>query len=145
ALLGNQAGQFLCVKTADCLPILLVDERNHAVAAVNAGWRGTLLQIASKAVQEMEEQFGTLPTDLHAALGPAIGQCCFEVGPEVAVQFGAAPVRTKLNLVTMNQEQLVRTGVPASRIYFAELCTRCRAGEFHSYRKDRDQSGRMRS
>src|SRR5205823_616160 len=88
ALLSDTPGRLAGVKTADCLPILLADERHRAVAAVHAGWRGAVSQIAPKAVEAMAARWNTRPEDLHAAIGPGIGQCCFEVGPEVAVQFG---------------------------------------------------------
>ncbi len=87
ALATNQAGLLLGVQTADCVPILLADTHNHAVAAVHAGWRGTLARIAVKALGRMRMEFGTRPQDVVAALGPAIGRCCYEVGAEVAQAF----------------------------------------------------------
>ena len=89
ALLEDRPGAVVAVKTADCIPLLLVDERRRAVAAVHAGWRGTAAGIAARAVEEMRARFGTVPADLHAAIGPGIGKCCYEVGPEVAARFGA--------------------------------------------------------
>jgi YfiH family protein len=87
ASVTNQPGLLLGVQTADCVPILLVDPKKRAVAAVHAGWRGTLQRIAMKAIGRMHMQFGTRPADLLAALGPAIGGCCYEVGTEVAAAF----------------------------------------------------------
>jgi YfiH family protein len=83
----NRPGLLLGVQTADCVPILLVDPKKRAVAAVHAGWRGTLQRIVVKAVGKMQMQFKTKPADLLAAIGPAIGGCCYEVGTEVATQF----------------------------------------------------------
>jgi purine-nucleoside/S-methyl-5'-thioadenosine phosphorylase / adenosine deaminase len=83
----NRSGLLLAVQTADCVPILLVDPKNRAVAAVHAGWRGTLQRIVAKAIGKMQMQFGTKPADLLAAIGPSIGGCCYEVGTEVASQF----------------------------------------------------------
>lgn len=83
----NRPGLLLAVQTADCVPILLVDPRQPAVAAVHAGWRGTLQRIVAKAVGHMRMQFGSRPEDLLAALGPAIGGCCYQVGTEVASRF----------------------------------------------------------
>jgi YfiH family protein len=77
----------LAVQTADCVPILLVDPRNRAVAAVHAGWRGTLARIVEKTIGRMHMQFASQPADLLAAIGPAIGGCCYEVGTEVAATF----------------------------------------------------------
>jgi len=83
----NRPGLLLGVQTADCVPILLVDPKNRAVAAVHAGWRGTLARIAVKAIGQMQMDFKTRPADLFAAIGPSIGGCCYEVGTEVAIQF----------------------------------------------------------
>ncbi|MHB8526521.1 MAG: peptidoglycan editing factor PgeF [Candidatus Acidiferrales bacterium] len=89
ALTTRTLGLLLGIQTADCVPILLVDPRHRAVAAVHAGWRGTLARIAAKTVGRMTMEFETRPGDLLAALGPAIGRCCYEVGPEVAKEFAA--------------------------------------------------------
>ena len=83
----NRSGLLLAVQTADCVPILLVDPKNRAVAAVHAGWRGTLQRIVTKVIGKMQMQFGTKPADLFAAIGPSIGGCCYEVGTEVASEF----------------------------------------------------------
>ncbi len=146
ALVENIPGRLVGVKTADCLPILLADARLRAVAAVHAGWRGTVNGIARRAVEAMGQQFGTRPQDIHAAIGPGILECCFEVGPEVAAQFGvAAAGPVKIDLVAPNRAQLTDAGVPANQIYAAHRCTMCGVEEFHSYRRDREQSGRMLS
>ena len=83
----NRPGLLLGVQTADCVPILLVDPIKRAVAAVHAGWRGTLQRIVTKAIGKMQMEFGSKPADLLAAIGPSIGGCCYEVGTEVATQF----------------------------------------------------------
>jgi len=83
----NRPDLLLSVQTADCVPILLVDPKKRAVAAVHAGWRGTLQRIVVKAIGHMQMQFKTKPADLLAAIGPSIGGCCYEVGTEVATQF----------------------------------------------------------
>src|SRR5713226_1154669 len=89
ALITRLPGLLLAVQTADCVPILLADVRRRVVAAVHAGWRGTLRRIVQKTVGRMRMQFGTRPEDLVAALGPAIGGCCYEVGTEVSHAFHA--------------------------------------------------------
>ncbi len=89
ALITGSPGLLLGVQTADCVPILLADTRRRVVAAVHAGWRGTLARIAVKTLGQMRMEFGTQPRDVVAALGPAIGRCCYEVGPEVAQAFAA--------------------------------------------------------
>jgi hypothetical protein len=89
AAVTKSANLLLAVQTADCVPILLVDPKNRAVAAVHAGWRGTLARIVEKAIGRMQMQFGSQAADLLVAIGPAIGGCCYEVGTEVAVAFNA--------------------------------------------------------
>ena len=89
ALITNQPGLLLVVQTADCVPILLADKKRRAIAAIHAGWRGALQRIAEKAIGRMQMEFGTSPQDVIAALGPGIGQSCFEVGPEVVAEFAA--------------------------------------------------------
>jgi YfiH family protein len=144
ALLENRPGSVVAVKTADCMPILLADERQQAVAAVHAGWRGTAARIVAAAIDAMRRGFGTRPEDLHAAIGPGIGACCYEVGPEVMEQFGGQG-RGHLDLEAVNRRQLQESGVTPSRIYASHLCTMCRADEFHSFRRDREAAGRLYS
>lgn len=144
ALLENVAGAVVAVRTADCIPVLLVDVGRRAVAAAHAGWRGTAGGIVAKALSAMRERFGTDPADVHAAIGPGIGKCCYEVGPEVARQFGKQGT-SYLDLTEENRQQLIRAGVTPERIYASNLCTKCRPEEFHSFRRDRDDSGRLYS
>ena len=149
ALIENRPGSLVAVKTADCVPILVLDPRNRAVAAVHAGWRGSVREISTRAIAEMEKKFSSRAEDLHVAIGPAIGKCCYEVGPEVGTQFAAydpalrdvtQPVH--LDLVAINRRQVAASGVALERIYTSGLCTRCNE-EFHSYRRERQQAGRM--
>ena len=144
ALLESTPGHLVGVKTADCLPVLLVDEEHRAVAAVHAGWRGTVRGVVRAAVAKMREEFGTDPARLHAAIGPGIGKCCYEVGAEVAMQFGEAGP-CKIDLAAANRAQLLDAGVAGPRIYVAGLCTMCGVDDFHSYRRDRERAGRMLS
>ena len=144
ALLENEPGSIVAVKTADCMPVLLLDERRRAVAAVHAGWRGTVARIVPHAIEAMHQQFGTIPQDVHAAIGPGIGKCCYEVGPEVAAQFGGQG-RANIDLAGANWEQLRTAGILPERIYVSNLCTKCMGDEFHSYRRDREAAGRLYS
>ena len=142
ALITNTPGRSVAVKTADCLPILLVDAENRAVAAVHAGWRGTVRQIVCRAADSMRRHFGTCPADIRAVIGPGIGSCCYEVGPEVAAEFGRSG-RAYVDLAAENRRQLVTAGVPEAHIYSAGLCTQCRADDFWSYRREKEGAGRM--
>jgi polyphenol oxidase len=89
ALATASPGLLLAIQTADCIPILLVDPRHRVIAAIHAGWRGTLARIAPKTLGRMQMEFSTKPTDVLAAIGPGIGQCCYEVGPDVVKEFAA--------------------------------------------------------
>ena len=89
ASITSAPGLLLAVQTADCVPILLADAKRRVVAAVHAGWRGTLQRIVLKTIGRMQMVLGTRPKDIVAAMGPAIGGCCYEVGPEVAQAFAA--------------------------------------------------------
>ena len=144
ALLSQTPGRLVAVKTADCLPILLVDPVHRAVAAVHAGWRGTVRQICRRTADVMCHHFGTQAGDLYAAIGPGIGGCCFEVGPEVAAEFGQAG-RVRINLEEVNRQQLLDAGLAADKILCARLCTVCQVEHFWSYRRQKEGAGRMLS
>jgi polyphenol oxidase len=136
---GNRVG----IRTADCVPILMADPVKRAVAAVHAGWRGTVAEIARRAVDRMVERFDTKAADIRAAIGPCIAQCCFEVGPEVAERFGMPAERSRIDLVEANRRHLLAAGLPEANIDIAGLCTACDAERFHSFRRDKEASGRM--
>lgn len=130
--------------------MVIVDPRTRAVAAVHAGWRGVVAHIAPKTVEAMEAAFGSRPEDLEIAIGPGIGPCCFEVGPEVAVQFRAffperndLAERARVDLAETITRQLRRNGVIASQISTSGLCSCCNPELFESYRRDRENAARM--
>jgi YfiH family protein len=145
ALIDNTPGRLIAVKTADCIPILIVDPRKRAVGAVHAGWRGAVLMIAARAIQDMQRRFSSRPDELLVAIGPGIGKCCYEVGPEVARQFAEfVDSNRHVDLSSANRHQIAGCGVPLDHIYIANLCTMCHS-EFHSFRRDKQQAGRMLS
>ena len=123
----------LLLRFADCQPILLYDPVRHALGLVHAGWRGVALGIARRAVEAMQEAFGTQPKDLVAGLGPAIGPCCYTVGHEVAAAMGYAlpdwsqvmqvegEATWRLDLSAANAQLLAAAGV--RQIEAADLCT----------------------
>ena len=151
ALITDVPGLALAVRTADCLPILMADAKNRAVAAIHAGWRGTAQEIALETLRAMAKEFGTISENVVIAIGPGIGPCCYEVGAEVARQFSGwfpnyqaitnLPVR--IDLAEANIRQLRRNGGANGQIDPSSLCTRCLPGVFHSYRRDREAAGRM--
>lgn len=144
ALITNLPGLAISIRTADCYPILLADARNRAIAAIHAGWRGTASQIVVKALERMQQEFGTQAGDVSAAIGPGIGVCCYEVGDEVARQFGHTG-QTHLNLCSENRKQLEAAGVPHQNIEASDVCTFCDAERFFSYRREKEKAGRMTS
>ncbi len=111
ALVCRSGDIIVGIRTADCVPILLADERTRAVGAIHAGWRGTGSEISSHTVDIMTRQFGTNPEDIWAAIGPSIGRCCFQVGPEVAAQFAAdLHHQSRVDLPEANRRQLIQSG-----------------------------------
>lgn len=143
------------VRYADCLPILLVERAGRAVGAVHAGWRGTAAGVAGRAVREMGA-LGIPAEDLLAALGPAIGSCCYEVGGEVleAVARTSAtsvadvsrllPRGTRaLDLVEANRRQLIASGLAPESVHGSPWCTHCREDLFFSHRRQGSPAGRM--
>jgi polyphenol oxidase len=86
-LITATPGLLLGIQTADCLPIILVDPKRHAIGVFHAGWRGTAKRIVEKGVGEMQRWFGSRPRDLKVAIGPGIGGCCYQVGEEVRSNF----------------------------------------------------------
>jgi YfiH family protein len=86
-LITNASGVLLAVKVADCLPVIVADRKRKAVGVFHAGWRGTVQRIVEKGIGEMRRQLGCDPANLVAAIGPAIGACCYEIGEEVEAEF----------------------------------------------------------
>jgi len=151
AALAGEPGLVLGIQTADCLPLLLVDPERGLVAAVHAGWRGTAAGVTRQAVRALVAR-GSRPEALVAALGPAIGPCCYEVGEELRDAFGpqgarfflpGANGRPHLDLRAVNLGQLLEEGLQPAAIHQLRDCTRCRADLYHSYRRDGRGAGRM--
>src|SRR5262249_47412772 len=139
-------------------PVLLHDPATGAVGAAHAGWRGAAANAAGVLVRAMQQAFGSHPADLVAAIGPCLGACCGEGGPEVVDAFrvgGAGPAeveawftpglgdRSFLDLERANRDQLARAGVRPTTIFGSGLCTKTHHDRLHSYRSSREQAGRM--
>ncbi len=146
------------VRVADCAPVLIADRRRRVVGAAHAGWRGAVQRAATVAVKSMHELFGSVPEDLVAAIGPCLGPCCGEVGPDVVEAFRNAghssaslgrwlapgrDDRFQLDLPRVNRDQLEDAGIPAAQIHVSGLCTRSFPDVFHSYRAMKEAAGRM--
>ena len=151
AAVAEARGLLLGIETADCLPVLIVDPGRRAVAAIHAGWRGTAAGVVARALAFLRER-GTDPGDVVAALGPAIGPCCYEVGAELRSAFGPEAEsffrpgprgRPHLDVRAANVRQLEASGVRARNIHHLNDCTACRPERYHSYRRDGPGVGRM--
>jgi YfiH family protein len=146
----------IAIHTADSVPILLADTRTHAVAALHAGWRGTVARIAEQGVATMHRLYHSDPAHLIAAIGPSIGPCCYHVGEEVHTRFHETfPyadqlfANSHLNLWESNRQQLLAAGLPPQNITTLAQCTACATLEgrrrFFSHRADHGITGRMMS
>jgi YfiH family protein len=144
-LVSAAPGLVLGILTADCVPLLMLDPQAGVVAAIHAGWRGVMAQIATVGVARMVTQ-GARPERIQALLGPAIGWCCFEVDHELAARFARAfataperiraglPGKALLDLHGLLSDQLRAAGLPADAIHRAPECTRCQSDKFFSRR-----------
>ena len=140
------------VRAADCVPILMADRRTGAVAAVHAGWKGTAAGAAMVAVRALASKYGARPEDIIAAVGPSIGPCHYQVGPELADHFSAhadasawftRDAQPRLDLWRATRDQLARAHVPPQQIHVCALCTFDHPALFHSYRRDGKHAGRL--
>ncbi len=147
ALISNERGVCIAVMSADCVPILLFDKKNHAVAAVHSGWKGTVARILEKTLHRMVDEFGTKGEDIVAGIGPSVSQQAYEVGEEVVeavhssfknssqLLIAQPNNKAKLDLWKANQSQLIEFGVEASNIEISNLCTVLNNQHFFSARK----------
>jgi polyphenol oxidase len=154
AMITSEKNICLAVQVADCVPILLLDSINSVVAAVHAGWRSTLQEIARLTVEKMISVFNTNPDDIIAGIGPSIGPCCYEIGDEIRQQFlrknGMFSEvffnkndKLILDLWKANKMQLMKTGVKEENIELSNLCTNCNHDNFFSSRFDKGNTGRF--
>ena len=148
AVISRRKKALLTVRTADCLPVFLVDARNEAVGLVHAGWKGTRLQICMKTVLMMKEEYGTDLSQLQVAFGPCIRKGSYSVGSEFS-EFFPDEVEERdgklwFDLALANKRQLLRAGVSEKNLWDCEIDTFRHRG-CSSYRRDGDQAGRMLS
>ena len=153
ALVTDRPGICLCISTADCIPILLYDKKHQAIAAVHAGWRGTVDFIVGHALEQMRTFYGTDGADVSAVIGPGISLRAFEVGDEVYEAFCQADFpmeriarresKWHIDLPEANRLQLLDFGVPSSAIETSGICTYTQYDDFFSARRLGVKSGRM--
>jgi YfiH family protein len=163
-LMTDEPGVLLGIQTADCVPVLVADVKKRSVAAFHAGWRGTVSRIVEKGIDRMCSEFGSASENLIAAVGPAIGQCCYSVGEQLRQEFTAQftyaaelfheraaaagseqAYQLHLDLPEANRRQLLAAGLKDSAIAMTDLCTGCHTDRFFSHRIERGFTGRMMS
>jgi len=158
ALITNVPGYCVCVTTADCVPVLLYDKKLQVVAAIHAGWKGTVKHIVSNVLEHMNQKFGTQGEDVIACIGPSISLASFEVGDEVYEAFKESGFDMSLisvkkrktgkyhiDLWEANRIELLNAGVPAEQIEVAGICSYIHHDEFFSARRLGIDSGRTLS
>lgn len=154
-IVTNQPGIMICIATADCIPVLLLDPVKRVAAALHAGWKGTAGNIARRGVDALVNLFDCDPRDILGAVGPGIGPCCYEVDTPVLDAFRAAgggyerfaaPAGTgkwRLDLAAANAAQLVDAGLKEENVVSAATCVSCNQELFFSYRRDEGNTGRQ--
>lgn len=149
ALITDQRKIALVLNFADCVPIIFYDSVKKVIASTHAGWRGTAAKIGVKTVQKMVKEFGCKPKDIIALIGPAIGNCCFEVKEEVKEKLLETMDKTyysdicennNINLKLINKLQLL--AIRVEKIDVCEYCTSCQNELFFSYRKENGNTAR---
>lgn len=153
ALITDDSNVVLGAFFADCVPVYIADPVRKAVGLAHAGWKGTVHHIAQKTVAKMAEEFGCMPADCFAFIGPSIGPCCYRVGEEVISLLDPAAAAHvspegedkkgfKLDLWGANRDNLIAAGLSDDKISVSGICTRCDA-RFFSFRREGGQTGRM--
>jgi YfiH family protein len=153
-LITRETGVFLFMRFADCTPLIFFDPVVGAVAITHAGWRGTMQNAAGATVKAMSIEFGSKSKNMIAAIGPSIGPCCYEVGPDVIKEASKAfkstagllrpngkAAHAQFDMWWANHQQLAEAGV--EKIVHSNICTACHTEEFFSHRAEKGQTGRF--
>ena len=149
ALLTRGASIALCIRTADCVPLLFADRNAQVIAAAHAGWRGLAGGIIGVTLKAMLDQ-GAALRDIRVAIGPHIGACCYEVGPEVCAALGEGSCQQRSGRIyadqaTVAQAQLQKAGLTADQLELCNPCASCEAEIYFSHRRDQGITGRQLS
>ncbi len=155
AIITTECGRPLVMRFADCVPLIFCDPVRHVIALAHAGWRGTVMGVGPTTVETMRDAFGCRPEDIVVGIGPSIGPCCYQVGPEVVSQVRGAfssvdglihrhdrnGCKPYFDLWAANRRALEDVGV--RQIELAGMCTACHTHEFYSHRADQGKTGRF--
>jgi len=147
-LITIKPGVMLCVQVADCIPLLLHDPVHNAVGAIHCGWRPIAAGIAEKALEIMNDRYGTDPETVTASMGPSAGPCCYEVGDDVACELHPGSLTCRngavfADLRTELSRRLVDAGLKKNNLEIFDDCTICTESLYYSYRRNGINSGRM--
>jgi len=155
AMLTDCPQILLIITTADCLPVIIVDEKKMVIAAIHCGWRGTYKKIIQQALQGLKDVYDSDFSSLLVAMGPSIGQGCYEVGEDVRKNFYEKGLSTKdfrshprhrgkylFDLRSANRSQLLALGVKKKNIFSLDICTHCEK-DLISFRRNREGKSRM--
>ena len=154
-LITGEPDTYLFMRFGDCAPLIFFDPTQNAVGLTHAGWRGTMKNAAGATVQAMIKNLGCVAQNIIAVIGPSIGPCCYEVGPEVMraaekafdrpgsffIRRNGRADRAHFDMWAANQRQLAEAGV--EQIIQSKLCTACRTDEFFSHRAEKGNTGRF--
>ena len=155
AIVTTRTNLAICIKTADCAPVFIVDKVKKVIAVVHAGWKGTVLEISAKVIRLMQNQYGSLPENILAVIGPSIGKCCYEVDQaaadafrqhknhELFLQQGKKKDKWLLDLAEANRRQILEAGVDENNIEVSSYCTTCNQDMFFSHRGSGGITGRQ--
>lgn len=156
-LITNLKNIYLLTVVADCQGILLFDKKNKVIGNIHSGWRGTLNRIIKNAVNIMINEFNSNVEDIKVYFSPCIHKCCFEVSIDVKEMFekefndleienyitkGNREDKYYIDTLKLNIDYLIKLGIKKENIAYSDLCTKCNSDILHSYRKDKDLSGR---
>jgi YfiH family protein len=153
-LITNNTEVALVTFYADCVPVFLFDPIKRVISLVHSGWRSTLKEISKEAVKKMKDEFDCQPKDIEVAIGPSIGQCCFEVGEEVYEEFintfegcniHCKKIKEKwyIDLVAIIKSSLKSEGIEDNKIVASDICTKCNKDVFFSHRGDNGKTGTL--
>jgi hypothetical protein len=155
AIVTNRTNLAICIKTADCVPIFLVDRTKKVIAVVHAGWRSTALGITAKVIRLLIDKYNCFPHDILTVIGPAIGKCCFDLDAAAADDFrkhknheaflfpGKQQNKYSIDLAEANRRQIMNCGISESNIDVSDLCTSCHQDLFFSHRGSGGITGRQ--
>jgi YfiH family protein len=155
-LYTDEAGLLLALCFADCVPLYFMAPKHGMIGLAHAGWKGTVKNIAGEMVRLWQEREHIPPADIHVAVGPSIGACCYVVDDRVIVHVDrvlqgeqppvyrqVSPGQYALDLKALNQMLLMKAGIRKNHIYISSYCTSCADHLFFSHRRDRGKTGRM--